>query len=340
MSDTMKSFFKLKMNNTHCSLLVLLISVHAAIQLRRSVFPFVSLCSLYQITFLSFICLQGVSRMSCFITLAGWSICTFPDPHSGPFWKSEISSFPVSRDLCQWPWPFKGSWEWPPSCLNNPGTSCQVLWAWVYPLCIQVPYPGPHPLTVSFPCSRFCFWFLILLKANLTRKNQGKCGICVPAFSVSCVTRSPAPFSGKPSFFLIFLPIEALPVDLHTFSENQLTCEFLTLIPGALTVSLYSTWVPIYANWRQLSFVPFYFTYFHKLRPYQVYEYETLFLSWFIRILTSLAALGKNWIFCFTQLVLFGSSKMVFLLSETVKNDVMRASKKSYHRKILLFCLS
>lgn len=106
--------------------------------------------------------------------------------------------------------------------------------------CIQVPYASPHPLMVSLPCSRFSFWFLRLLKANLSRKNQGKCGIFLPVFSVSSITRSPS----KLKFFLIFLPIEACPVDLCVFSENHLPCEFLTLIPGfsdSVTIFLLGT---------------------------------------------------------------------------------------------------
>lgn len=102
----------------------------------------------------------------------------------------------------------------------------------------------PCPLMVSLPCSRFSFWFLRLLKTSVIRKNQGKCGACFSAFSVSSLTRSPALFSTKPTFFLIFLPIEALSDDLNVFSENQLPCKFPILIPGcsdSVTIFLLGT---------------------------------------------------------------------------------------------------
>lgn len=85
--------FKVKMSNTHCSLLVLLISMQPATLLRRNAFPFIDLCSLHLIASSSFIHLQEVSRTSCSITLAGWSICTFLDPHSGSFWKIKVRFF-------------------------------------------------------------------------------------------------------------------------------------------------------------------------------------------------------------------------------------------------------
>lgn len=217
--------------------------------------------------------------MICSITFVGtgWPTCTSLDPPSVPFWKSDICSLPDLKDVSQWPWPFKGSWEWPQSDKSElPQYSWYILSGLLdLSLCSLL----KCSLTWSFythcvllaPDFSFTLRHLWLLKANLASQAQGKGDMEFPQLFLCHLSPAPLPntaagqYFSWSSFCYWCTFYESFLLAFETFVGISFHVDSQPWFLHALTVSLYSSWVPIHANWSQL---PFCFPYFQKSRPY------------------------------------------------------------------------